>query len=61
MTNADNVKLEVDAAAMRKSQLVEIMRDAVAGVLERPISRRGPYVIDDCDLKQSMAAGAGAR
>jgi hypothetical protein len=41
------------SAQSRKDQLSEIMRDAVNSVLERPDSRRGPYIIDDKDLKSS--------
>lgn len=39
----------------RKEQLREIMSDAVKHVLERPESRRGPYVINDSDLKRVSA------
>lgn len=39
------------SAQSRKDQLSEIMRDAVNSVLERPDSRRGPYVIDNNDIK----------
>lgn len=41
------------SAQSRKDQLSEIMRDAVSSVLERHDSRRGPYVIDDNDIKDA--------
>ena len=38
----------------RQSQLLEIMRDAATHVLQRDALRRGPYIIDDKDLKPSQ-------
>lgn len=49
-TNSRTNSSEISAQS-RKDQLSEIMRDAVSSVLERPDSRRGPYVIDNNDIK----------
>ena len=39
------------ASHSRQMQLTAIMEDAVEHVLERDDNRRGPYVIDDQDLR----------
>lgn len=39
------------ASHSRQMQLTAIMKDAVEHVLERDDNRRGPYVIDDQDLR----------
>lgn len=50
------VKVESETGQVRKDQLFDIMRDAVERVLERPDSRRGPYVLDDAVLRKSVAS-----
>ncbi|TKT69072.1 hypothetical protein [Aquamicrobium sp. LC103] len=50
---------EVQRGQERKNQLLEIMVDAAKSVLERPESRRGPYVIADSDLKHSPRVDLG--
>lgn len=42
---------DAERSQIRQSQLREIMEDAVESVLERPDTRRGPYVIADSDLR----------
>lgn len=42
---------DAERSQQRQCQLREIMTDAVKSVLERPDSRRGPYVIADSDLR----------
>ncbi|MBZ9867738.1 hypothetical protein LB515_20390 [Mesorhizobium sp. CA15] len=54
-TNNRRNSSEISAQA-RKDQLSEIMRDAVNSVLERPDVRRGPYVIDNNDIKTAVAS-----
>ena len=45
---------EMERSQVRQHQLLEIMADAVNGVLQRPDSRRGPYVISDSDLRRPL-------
>ena len=47
---AENVT-ETEHRQARQSQLREIFEDAAENVLERPNSRRGPYVIADSELR----------
>lgn len=54
-TNSRGNSSEISAQS-RKDQLSEIMRDAVNSVLKRPDTRRGPYVIDNKDLKSAQGA-----
>lgn len=54
-TNKPRNSSEISAQA-RKDQLSEIMRDAVSSVLERPDVRRGPYVIDNNDIRAAAAS-----
>lgn len=44
---------DAERRQIRQSQLREIMEDAVESVLERPDTRRGPFVIADSDLRHS--------
>lgn len=50
------VKVESETGQVRKDQLYDIMKDAVQRVLERPDSRRGPYIFDDASLRKSVAS-----
>lgn len=42
---------DFEASEQRQRQLLEIMVDAAKSVLERPDTRRGPYVINDSVLR----------
>lgn len=48
---AKTVKRDNVSSQTRREQLWSIMEDAAENVLQRPQSRRGPYVIPDNDLK----------
>ena len=45
-------------APARQSELMQIMRDAVQHVLDRPDTRRGPYILSDTDLQSIKEATA---
>lgn len=47
-----------DTAATRQLELMKIMQDAVQHVLERPDTRRGPYILSDSDLESIRNAAA---
>jgi hypothetical protein len=51
MTIVQSVLTDFETSEQRQRQLLEIMVDAAKSVLERPNTRRGPYVIDDSDLR----------
>lgn len=44
-------KRDAVASETRREQLWSIMEDAAENVLQRPETRRGPYVIRDSDLR----------
>ncbi|MDE3799568.1 hypothetical protein I7G59_19890 [Sinorhizobium meliloti] len=48
---AKTVKRDTVSSQTRREQLWSIMEDAAENVLQRPESRRGPYLIQDNDLK----------
>lgn len=54
--NATNV--EAERGQIRQSQLQEIMKDAVESVLDRHDTRRGPFVIEDSDLRSSSISAS---
>ncbi len=47
-----------DRNPTRQLELLQIMRDAVQHVLDRPDTRRGPYILSDADLQSIKDATA---
>jgi hypothetical protein len=54
------VKRDPVSSQTRGDQLWAIMTDAVQNVLDRPGSLRGPYVIDDNDLRLEKQKNDGS-
>ncbi|OAP35837.1 hypothetical protein AU381_16780 [Sinorhizobium glycinis] len=57
---AKAVKREAVSGQSRGDRLWTIMTDAAQNVLDRPETRRGPYVIRDNDLRIENKAVSGA-
>lgn len=51
MSSMQSVMTASQTSERRQHQLLEIIADAARNVLERPDSRRGPYVIADSELR----------
>lgn len=57
---AKAVKQEDVSNRSRGDRLWTIMTDAAQNVLDRPVTRRGPYVISDNDIRIEHQAVHGA-
>lgn len=57
--DAKTVKDDTVSSTTRGQQLWSIMTDAAKNVLERPGSQRGPYVINDNDLRIGKQQASG--
>lgn len=56
MTDVKTVKSGAFSDTTRGQQLWSIMTDAAQNVLDRPGNQRGPYLINDKDLKLEKQA-----